>query len=217
METEKRLYPDPEELEKIRRERTLAIVKPDGVNRHLVGEILSRFERKGFRIVGLKMLWPDKELASKHYTDDEKWLLGTGQRTYDNYMEQGVKPKLEPRELGLNTRRKLMEHMTAGPVVAIVLEGAHVIEAVRKMRGSTSPRKAEVGTIGFDFTPDSYELSDAGDWATKNVLHASDADTAEQEIALWFSEDELFDYDTAHGRVIYSKDWQQNRQPEQDG
>lgn len=208
----KRLYPNPEKLEQIRRERTLVLIKPDGVVRKVIGEIITRFERKGLKIVGLKMVWPDGKLASTHYTDDEKWLVGTGTRTYENYVSKGVKPKLTPRELGLNTRRKLMEHITAGPVVALVLEGAHVIELVRKMRGSTSPLSADVGTIGFDYTVDSYELSDAGDWATKNIVHASDSvENAAKEIALWFKNNELFDYQTPLDSVIYSKKWQQPR------
>ena len=202
----------------MRRERTLVLLKPDAVIRKIAGEIIQRFERKGFKIIGLKMIWPDDELAQRHYTDSEDWLVGTGTRTYDNYVAKGTKPPLEPRELGLNTRRKLMEHITAGPVIAIVLEGAHVVELVRKMRGSTSPRSADVGTIGFDYTIDSYELSDAGDWATKNVVHASDSPaTAQAEIAIWFSPQELHDYDTAIDHVIYSKHWQQKSKRRSNG
>lgn len=207
----KRIDPDPKKLQSLRKERTLVLIKPDGVMRKIVGDLLTRFERKGFNVVGLKMIWPDEELASRHYTDDEEWLVGTGTRTYESYQAKGVKVALTPREIGLNTRRKLMEHITAGPVIAIVLQGAHVVELVRKMRGSTSPLSADVGTIGFDYTVDSYELSDAGDWATKNIIHASDSlETAKAEIALWFKPEEIFDYETPLDSVIYSKAWQQH-------
>lgn len=213
------MKPDPKKLTDLSRERTLVLIKPEGVMRQLVGELLSKFEKKGLKLVGLKMLWPDEELAAKHYTDSEEWLLGTGTRTYEGYVEKGITPSLSPRELGLNTRRKLMEHITAGPVIAIVLQGAHVIETVRKMRGTTNPVKADVGTIGFDYTQESYELSDAGDWAIKNILHASDSpETAAAEIKLWFSKTELFDYNTAIEHLLYSKEWHQHdRHPKKKG
>lgn len=202
---------NPQRLEELRRERTLILIKSDAVARRIVGELITRFERKGFKITAMKMVWPDEALASQHYTDSEEWLLGTGTRTYEGYIERGIKPPLEPRDIGLNTRRKLMEHITAGPVMAMVLEGAHVVELVRKMRGSTNPLFADVGTISFDYTLDSYELADAGDWAIKNIMHASDsADNAEAEIALWFSRSEIFDYDAAIDHLVYSKSWQQH-------
>ena len=204
--------PDQKKLDEMRRERTLVIIKPDGVMRHIVGEVLSRFERKGLKIVGMKMLWPSRKLAERHYVDTEEWLESSGTRTYNSYLEKGITPTLTPREIALNTRRKLIDHLTAGPVVALVLEGAHAIEVVRKMRGNTSPRSAEVGTIGFDYTLESYELSDAGDWAIKNVIHASDSPAeVAREIKLWFASDELVNYDTAIDHVIYTNDWFQKR------
>lgn len=204
------IEPNPQKLAQLRGERTLILIKPDGVVRKIIGELLSRFERKGFNIVAMKMVWPDQKLAAAHYTDSEEWLIGTGTRTYEGYLARGVKSKLKPREIGLNTRRKLMEHITAGPVVALVLQGAHVVELARKIRGSTSPLDADVGTVGFDYTIDSYELSDAGDWATKNIIHASDSATnAEKEIKLWFKNDEIFDYETPLDSVTYTKQWQQ--------
>jgi nucleoside-diphosphate kinase len=173
-----------------------------------VGEILQRFERKGLRIVAMKLVQPTKTQVEKHYTDSEEWLLSSGQRTYDGYIEKGLKPPLQPRDLGLNTRRKLMEGLMAGPVVAMVLEGPHVIEVVRKMRGATSPQLADVGTIGFDYSLESYELSDAGDWAIKNIIHGSDSpENAKTEIDIWFDKSELVEYKTAIQDILYSKDW----------
>jgi nucleoside-diphosphate kinase len=115
---------------------------------------------------------------------------------------------MSARELALNTHRKLMESLTAGPVVALALEGAHVIEVVRKMRGATSPLFSDVGTIGFDYSLESYELSDSGDWAIKNIIHGSDSpESAEREIAIWFKPEEVVNYETAITEVAYTKNW----------
>lgn len=199
---------DKDKLKKIVSERTLVVIKPDGVLRKLVGELVHRFERKGLKIVGMKMIWPEKSLVENHYTDSEEWLTDTGNRTYNNYLEKGIKLDKTPKELAMDVRRRLMNHMTAGPVVALVLEGSHAIEVVRRMRGSTSPLKADVGTIGFDYTLESYELSDAGGWAIRNIIHGSDSiENAKREINLWFKENEVFSYESPLDKIIYSSDW----------
>lgn len=201
-----------DKLSQLRHERTLVIIKPDAVMRKIVGELLSRFERKGLKIVAMKLIWPTHALAEKHYIDSEEWLIDTGTKTYNNYVENGVTPDKTPREIGLNTRSKLMDHLTAGPAAVMILEGSHAIEVVRRMRGATNPLKADVGTIGFDYTLESYELSDAGDWAIKNVLHASDSPANyERERDIWFTKDEVINYDTAIDHVLYTNDWFQKR------
>jgi nucleoside-diphosphate kinase len=197
----KYMQPDEQRLQELRHERSLVIIKPDAVARHLVGEVLGRFERKGLKIAALKLLWPTDEIASDHYTVTEEWLESSGQRTYDGYVTRGIEPPMDARDLALNTRRKLMETLTAGPVV-------HVIEVVRKLRGTTNPLEAAVGTIGFDFSLESYEVSDAGDWAIKNIIHGSDSpDSAEREIGLWFTPEEIVSYETAITEVAYTKNW----------
>ena len=201
------MEPNDLKLEALRSEKTLVVIKPDGVLRQLVGELINRFERKGLKLVALKMLWPSKDLVEKHYTDSEAWLKSNGDRTYNAYIEKGITPNLTSREFALRTRTKLMSSMTAGPVVAFVLEGAHAIQIVRKMRGATSPLLADVGTIGFDYSMDSYEVSDLGNWATRNIIHASDADAAEDEIKLWFKDEEIMKYESPTDTILYSKDW----------
>jgi nucleoside-diphosphate kinase len=199
-------------LEEIYREKTVVLFKPDTVIRGIIGELISRFERKGLKISAMKLVWASEELAGKHYVDSEEWLLDTGKKSYNSYLAQGVTPEMTPRELALDIRRKLIDHLTAGPVVAMVLEGAHSIESVRKMRGSTSPLAAEVGTIGFDYTLESYELSDAGDWAIKNLIHASDSlANAERELGLWFKPEEILDYRHSLHDIIYANDWFQEK------
>lgn len=201
-------FNDAEKLEELRRERSLVIIKPDAVTRHLVGEIITRFERKGLKMVAMKMVWPDQEVTAKHYTDSEDWIMDTGQRTYDSYVKKGLEPAAAPRELAIRVRGMLMESLRQGPVVVIVLEGAHVIETVRKLRGATSPLNADVGTIGFDYSVASYEVSDAGEFPVRNIIHASDsAQNAEREMAIWFKPEEILDYETVITRVAYQKDW----------
>lgn len=204
------LMQDDKRLAELRNERTLVLLKPDAVKRQIVGELITRFERKGLKISALKLIQPTVELAGKHYTDSEEWLKDSGERTYNSYVEKGVEPPMSARDLALNTRRKLMDGLTAGPLVAVVLQGAHVIEIVRKMRGATSPQAADVGTIGFDYSVDSYELADAGDWPIRNIIHASDSpENAEREIAIWFEKHDLIEYTSAIEHILYSKSWDQ--------
>lgn len=199
---------DDKKLIELRNERTLVLLKPDAVKRQIVGELVTRFERKGLKICGMKMVMPTEALAGQHYTDSEEWLKDSGERTYNSYVEKGIEPPMGARDLALNTRRKLMGGLTAGPLVALVLQGAHVIEIVRKMRGATSPQAADVGTIGFDYSVDSYELADAGDWPIRNIIHASDStENAEREINIWFGEGEVLDYTSAIEHILYSKEW----------
>lgn len=202
-------HKDQAAVKRIINEKSLVIIKPDAVVRQITGDIISRFERKGLKIVALKLVHPTKAQVEDHYALDEDWLESTGNRTLEGYKEKGYDiTGLTAREVGLNTRRKLMNYLGAGPVIALVLQGAHVIEIARRMRGSTSPLQSEAGTVGFDYSLESYELADAGDWAIRNILHGSDSpEAAEREIPIWFSEDEFVKYETAAERYIYSDDW----------
>ena len=205
------MQPNHDELKRLRRERSLVIIKPDGVVRHLVGEVLSRFERKGLKLVAMKLVHPTKAQVEAHYEDNEDWYQATGTRTLESYQAKGEDPGLTAREIAVEVRRKLMGYLGAGPAVVMVLEGPHVLEVVRKMRGATSPLNAEVGTIGFDYTLESYALADAGGWAIRNIIHGSDsAAAAEREIGLWFKSDEIIDYSTALDAIIFGTDWHMN-------
>ncbi len=156
-------------------ERTLVLLKPDAVQRCVSGEIISRFERAGIKIIGMKMVWADEEFAKKHYTEDIAVRRG----------EQ--------------VRKRLVQFMQIGPIVAICLEGSSAIEVVRKMVGDTEPKKAMPGTIRGDYAHHSYYCADTKDVAVKNLIHASsDKKDAEREIALWFNPKELHSYKTVH-------------------
>ena len=193
-------------------ERSLVLVKPDGVQRALVGDIISRFEKKGLKIVGMKMVWADAKLAEEHYDMPKEDKQALGERTIAAYEEKGKKIDKTPVEVAEDVQRRLIKYITTGPVVAMVIEGAHSIAHIRKIRGHTNPLAADVGTITADLTIDSYFISDPDERAIRNLVHASGSpEEAKREIDLWFKKDELHDYDLAIEKVLYSKDWEATR------
>ena len=193
-------------------ERSLLILKPDAVQRGLVGEIISRFERKGLKIVGMKMIWPDKKLAVKHYYKSKEEKTITGERTIASYKARGVELKDTPIAIAERIQKRLVNYLTTGPVIAFVLEGAHAIDFVRKIRGNTSPLDADVDTITADYTIDSYFLSDPDERSVRNLVHASGSMAeAKREIDLWFKKEELHNYDLAIDKILYSKEWEHAR------
>lgn len=191
-------------------ERSLVIIKPDGVQRGLVGEIVSRFEKKGLKVTAMKMVWPTREMSVKHYDQPESAMRLLGERTLASYAEKGEKHwSDDPMEIARDIQTKLVNYLSAGPVVAIVIEGAHAIAHIRKIRGATSPLNADMGTITGDFTIDSYFVADVDGRAVRNLVHASGSvEEAENEIKLWFKEDEIMDYDLAIDKILYSMEWE---------
>lgn len=185
-------------------ERTLVLVKPDGVQRALIGKIIARLEDAGLKIVAIKMVKPDKELAGLHYINDKKWLTDTGTRTLNSYKEKGVILKQTPVEIATRIRNFLIEFLSSGPVVAMVLEGNDAISVTRKIVGSTEPRKADPSSIRGMYSTDSYELSDKKKRPIKNLVHASeDKKTADREISVWFRPKELVEYKRADEESLY--------------
>lgn len=157
-------------------ERTLVLIKPDGVERGLVGQILTRFEQAGLRIAAMKLERVSEEFAHRHYSD----------------LAERRGEKISSLMIGF---------LISGPVVAIVFEGVEAIELVRKMVGGTEPKTAQPGTIRGDFAHVSYGYADKRGIAIKNIIHASSNKTdAEKEIPLWFSETELHNYQAVHER-----------------
>ncbi len=160
-------------------EKTLVLIKPDGVERGLVGEILGRFEKVGLKIIGMKMQWIDQAFAKRHYTEDIT------------------------KRRGQHVRDWLMDYITEGPVVAIAFEGLHAIEIVRKIVGETEPRTAPAGTIRGDYAFHSYSFADKKKKAIRNLIHASgDKKDAAQELKLWFTLKELHSYETVHEKHL---------------
>jgi len=154
-------------------EQTLIVFKPDAVMRGIVGEVLSRFERAGIKIVGAKMLQPDYDHFFQHYEGIGTLKTRKGDKIFEDQMTE----------------------MQQGPVIAMVLEGVDAIDTVRKLVGSTEPKSALPGTIRGDYAHMSYGQASIASRGVPNIIHASaDKDEAEKEIAHWFSEGELYDY-----------------------
>jgi nucleoside-diphosphate kinase len=163
-------------------ERTLVLLKPDALDRGIVGEIIQRFERVGANIVGLKLLVSEKDTAMQHYTDD-----------------------LAKRR-GEEIRNKMIEMLTSGPIVAICLEGVEIIEVTRKMVGATEPKAAAPGTIRGDYAHVSYKHADDKGIAVFNLIHASDApETAEAEVGVWFKPEELVNRESSYTKYTVAK------------
>lgn len=194
-------------------ERTLVVLKPDSIQRSLVGEIISRFERKGLKIVAMKMVLPTSELARKHYDMPEEDLTALGMKAINAYKEKGIDIKKTPLEIAHDIQKRLVRYLTTGPVIAMVLEAAHAVEVVRKIRGGTNPLTADLGSITADLTIDSYFISDPDERAVRNLVHASGSrEEAEREIKLWFRADEIVDYDLAIEKILYDKRWEGARE-----
>jgi nucleoside-diphosphate kinase len=189
----------------IKNEQTLVIIKPDGIQRSLIGEIIKRFERLGLKLVALKMLVPTASQIEKHYTIDSNWRMSNGTKTIKGYKDKGLTPPTEdPMEMSGMTLEKLKIYMSSGPVVAMVWEGAHSIQIVRKITGGTEPLTSDVGTIRGDFVLDSYQISDGAGRAVRNLLHASGSvEDAVKEIALWFKPEEVLKYRLIQEQILY--------------
>lgn len=186
-------------------ERTLVIIKPDGIQRSLMGEIIKRYERVGLKLVGVKMLVPSVEHVEKHYTLDPEWRRVTGEKTIKGYKDKGLTPPSEdPLEITARILEGLKKYMTSGPVVAMVWQGAHAVKIVRKITGGTEPLTSDVGTIRGDFVLDSYTMSDTDNRAVRNLIHASGSvQEADMEIKHWFTESELASYRLVQEQTIY--------------
>lgn len=186
-------------------EKTLVILKPDAMQRGIAGEIITRFEKVGLKMVAAKMVVATRELADRHYpVSRTEFIEGMGNKTLENYEEQGVDPIKElgtsdPHEIGLQLQKWLVDFITAGPVLAFVLEGPHSVELVRKICGHTLPSKSQPGTIRGDYSFDSSLLANKGKRPIRNLVHASGSvEEAEFEVGLWFSESEIHDYQAIH-------------------
>lgn len=181
------------------------IVKPDGVQRSLIGEIIKRYEQSGLKLVGLKMIVPDEDFVESHYLVDPEWRVKTGQKTIDSYKKKGKTPPSEnPIEVTAIILKNLKKYLAAGPVVAMVWQGIHAVGIVRKITGGTEPLTSDVGTIRGDFTIDSYEMADVDGRAVRNLLHSSGSpEEADKEIALWFKEEEVHSYRLNNESILY--------------
>jgi len=168
-------------------EDTLVLIKPDGVKRGLVGEIIGRFEKAGLKIVGLKLVKPAQNILEKHYPLLPEWVEGLGRKTRESFAKKGIKLKETDLQIATRVQRFLKKSLASGLIVAIVLRGPHAVEIVRKLIGSTEPRQAMPGTIRGDFSIDAYDVADAEKRSVENIIHASSSvEDARREIDVWF-------------------------------
>lgn len=173
-------------------EQTLVLIKPEAIDRGLVGEIISRFEKVGLNLEEIKMTQPARNIIEQHYPRQEQWIRNVGNKTIDTYHRYHLDLKgdlgtEEPLEIGRIIRRWLVEHLSSKKVIALILSGNHAVELTRKIVGSTVPLFAELGTIRGDFSGDSPDCSTPAKRVLYNLVHASESkEEAIREIALWF-------------------------------
>jgi nucleoside-diphosphate kinase len=156
-------------------------------------------------MVGIKMMVPTADLIEKHYTLDPEWRVRTGLKTIKGYTDKGMTPPdMDPLKITARILKRLVEYMTKGPVIAMVWEGAHAVEVVRKLTGSTEPVTSDVGTIRGDLVLDSYRMSDTDGRSIRNLVHASGSvKEANDEISHWFKKDEVIDYHLVMEHIVY--------------
>jgi len=196
----------------IKHQRTFCMIKPDGVMRGLIGEIIRRIEKAGLKVVAMKMVVPTEDLVKKHYpSSDEAWIVRLGGKAKKGLDEHSLNAKEiygtdDDRELGESTFKSLVEYMQSGPVVAMIVEGIQAIDMVRKLAGPTLPFMAEMGTIRGDFSVDSPIVANVEGRSIHNLFHASENPVeADNEIKLWFGGETVCDYSLGNDDIMYCK------------
>ena len=182
-------------------EQTLVLIKPDGVKRGLIGELIHRFERMGLKIVAMKMAQPSEDLLLKHYkSNEEATLRRWGEKTLSTYTKYGKDAKKDfgtddALELGKLVNKWLFDYVKSGPIVAMILEGRHAVENVVTMAGPTMPVAAPAGTIRGDFSTDSAAYANEEKRGVMNLVHISaSVEEANFEKMLWFQPSEIHAY-----------------------
>ena len=190
-------------------QRTLILLKPDAVQRGLIGEIIGRFERVGLKMIAIKMVHAAKEDVDQHYALTEEWMRGVFEKAKSKYDASGQTfPWSDHVAYGKEIKRGLMEFLMAAPIIAMVWEGESAVAVVRKLVGTTEPAGSPPGTIRGDLARDSYALSNGQNRPLRNLIHASGtAEEAAQEMAVWFTETELYKYEHVNDRVQYDPNW----------
>jgi nucleoside-diphosphate kinase len=187
-----------------KKERSYVMIKPDGIQRSLIGEIIKRIERTGLKIIGLKMFVPTEEQCWKHYNKDDAWFLKKGERTVEFRKEAGMPVEKEAIEYGKDIVRALVKYMIAGPVVGFIVEGNSAVAIVKKLVGGTEPATSDVGTIRGDFTIDTYNICDVDGRAVRNLIHCTDNPVeADYEIPIWFKPEEILSYRLVQDEILY--------------
>ena len=191
------------------KQKALLIIKPDGVQRGLIGKIITRFEQVGLKIIGLKFEWVTKEKVIAHYPETEVWFKKVGERTLTNYAKNGLDAKKvfntdDAIQIGRTVKKWLIKYFQESPVLIMALESYDCIEIVRKLSGNTIPVLAHPGTIRGDFSHDTIDLANEQNRPLRNIIHASDTvEDGEKEVNFWFTKDELFSYELAGEKFMF--------------
>lgn len=199
-------------LHPIKYQKTFCMIKPDGVTRGLIGDIINRIEKAGLKIVALKMVKPDKKTIRKHYPlEDRVWVNRLGEKSLSSFENLTIEPKdvlgtTDTKVIGGQVSERLVDFLASGPVVCMVVEGIQAIDMVRKLAGHTLPYKADVGTIRGDYSVDSPSIANAENRSIHNIFHASEnAKEAANEIKLWFGSELIHNYRRAGEDIMYEK------------
>ncbi len=190
-------------------QKTLVLLKPDAVQRGVIGEIITRFEKAGLKLLAIKMVHASPDDVDKHYALTEEWMKGVFTKAKAKYEAEG-QPFPYPDHVAYGTEIKngLVTFLKSAPIIALVLEGEMAVSAVRKLVGATEPASSAPGTIRGDFSLDTYALANAQNRPLRNLIHASGApQEAEHEIKVWFSDNELYKYEHVNDRVQYDPEW----------
>jgi len=196
-------------MAKPQEEKTVLLIKPDGVKRGLIGEVIMRIESRGLKIIAMKMIAASRKHAHSHYPQTEEWLKGMGEKTLENYKQYGKDPMKEigtdnTLEIGKMVSQWNVDFLTSGPMTAMVVQGIHAVDMVRKIVGKTVPAQAEMGTIRGDFSVDSPTLANMAKRALHNVVHASgDQSEAAHELEHWFGPEEIHEYKRAEEDIMF--------------
>ena len=187
-----------------KKERTLVILKPDAIQRGLIGDLLKRFESTGLKLVAMKMIVPKEEIVWQHYNKDEVWFQSKGEKLVENLKAAGRPVEKEAIEYGREIIGALVKFMTASPVIPMVWEGNQSVSIIKKLVGGTEPATSAVGTIRGDYTLDSYEISNLDNRAVRNLVHCTDDPSeSEREISLWFNQEEIINYRLIAEQMLY--------------
>lgn len=193
----------------LKEEKTLVLIKPDGVKRGLIGEIIRRIEQRGLKIIALKMFQATREQIDDHYPKDSKWVSRLGEKTLGTYEKYNLNPIKELKtdkadEIGKMVREWIIDFMVSGPMIKMVVQGVHAVDMVRKICGNTLPNLAEMGTIRGDYSVDSPVLANAGKRGVHNIIHASETqEEATHELEYWFSPEDIFEYKRAEEDIMF--------------
>ena len=188
------------DVKNLKDEVTFLMLKPDGVRKGLIGELIRRIEQRDLKIVALEMFQPTIEQIDTHYPKDAAWMKRLGEKSLKTYTQYDIDPKTElgtddPEQIGVMVRKWLVDYMVSAPLVRMIVKGVHAVDMVRKIVGPTMPYLADMGTFRGDFSSDSAAVANSEKRAVMNLAHASEtADEAKHEIEYWFGKKPVFDY-----------------------